>query len=113
MIVVHTSRQVSLRFSSSGPVKSRRVLFNVPGSEERKLAKSTCTDCFHCFHCPFINSLPVNQLSADCYVLDFEDGVAISMKDKARELIPQFLSSYEGGAELSVRINSRVTGMQE
>lgn len=46
----------------------RRVLFNVPGSDERKIQKSL-------------------TLNLDCVVLDLEDGVAFNQKENARELV--------------------------
>eukprot|EP01128_Nolandella_sp_AFSM9_P006075 TRINITY_DN3059_c0_g1_i1.p2 TRINITY_DN3059_c0_g1~~TRINITY_DN3059_c0_g1_i1.p2 ORF type:complete len:343 (-),score=90.75 TRINITY_DN3059_c0_g1_i1:58-1086(-) len=72
--------------------RSRKVLFNIPGSEPRKLAK-------------------VNTLKADCFVLDFEDGVAMNMKQEARKLIPKALSEYEGNSEMAVRVNSASSGL--
>eukprot|EP01129_Flabellula_baltica_P005236 TRINITY_DN1879_c0_g1_i1.p1 TRINITY_DN1879_c0_g1~~TRINITY_DN1879_c0_g1_i1.p1 ORF type:complete len:316 (+),score=66.06 TRINITY_DN1879_c0_g1_i1:11-958(+) len=73
---------------------NRRVLFNVPGSDTRKLDK-------------------ISKLDLDCVVLDFEDGVSQNEKDIAREFIPQYLNkddSFFQRAERSVRINAFGSG---
>jgi len=75
--------------------RPRRVLFNVPGSDIKKITKATTLDL-------------------DCVVLDFEDGVALSEKQKAREIIPEALFRNNfGRAERCVRINPQESGFQE
>jgi len=70
----------------------RRVLFNVPGSDLRKIQKAT-------------------QLNLDCVVLDLEDGVAINQKEAARSLIQTSLKdSSFGRAEKLIRINANSAG---
>jgi citrate lyase subunit beta-like protein len=74
--------------------KPRRVLFNVPGSDEKKIKKALTLD-------------------ADCLVLDFEDGVALNQKEKARSLVCHYLSKESfGRAERCVRINSVSSGQE-
>lgn len=75
--------------------RRRRTLFNVPGNDERKLLKA-------------------HLRNADTLVLDLEDGVAISEKQKARNLVGKYLESddlkqlkIQGKiGEVAVRINS-------
>jgi len=84
------------RFSTipSGNTRLRRVLFNVPGSDERKIQKAT-------------------QLNLDCVVLDLEDGVAINQKEAARTLVKQSLQKHNfGRAELLIRMNSIGSGLE-
>jgi len=78
-----------------GRRKIRRVLFNVPGSDTRKLEKA-------------------KTLDIDSVVLDFEDGVAFNEKQRARELIPKYLSDINmfGRSERCVRINSIGSGFE-
>lgn len=85
--------------SSIGSVmKRRRALFNVPGSDARKLAK-------------------VPQLPADCIVLDLEDGVPINKKQEARDRVVQQLSAshrvFPKNSERAVRINSIGSGLEQ
>eukprot|EP01125_Pyxidicula_operculata_P010611 TRINITY_DN3492_c0_g1_i1.p1 TRINITY_DN3492_c0_g1~~TRINITY_DN3492_c0_g1_i1.p1 ORF type:complete len:304 (+),score=47.48 TRINITY_DN3492_c0_g1_i1:1-912(+) len=81
-----TLRNRSARLYST--LRPRRVLFNIPGSDERKIKKGF-------------------QLNLDCAVLDFEDGVALSEKEKARNLVKDVLMTGDfGRAERCVRINS-------
>ena len=53
-------------------------MFNVPGSDERKLAK-------------------IPKLGADCIVLDLEDGVALSKKEVARSRVFKALNVSDLG----------------
>ncbi|EGG20677.1 citrate lyase subunit beta-like protein [Cavenderia fasciculata] len=75
----------------------RRVIFNVPGNDQRKVAKAV-------------------QLSGiiDTIVLDIEDGVAANMKQAAREEIARSVQkdSYSK-SELLVRVNSVDSGLLE
>jgi len=62
----------------------------VPGNDERKVSK-------------------IPKLGADCICLDCEDGVAVNMKETARNNIRSILDSQRinfGSSECSVRINS-------
>ena len=88
--------QVHLRSLSSSShnkyspkLRPRRSLLYVPGDSERKLKK-------------------VLKLNADCVCLDLEDGVALSRKAEARQLIPEFLENHKQDCknEISVRVNS-------
>ncbi|XP_064089478.1 citramalyl-CoA lyase, mitochondrial-like isoform X2 [Macrobrachium nipponense] len=75
----------------------RRAVLYVPGSDERKLKK-------------------IPSLSADCIVMDCEDGVALSKKEAARSMIHQVLHSQEidfTGKDCSVRFNSVDSGLCE
>ena len=69
----------SARRMSTSPVvaqtRRRRVLFNVPGSDERKVEKAT-----------------KEMKRLDCVVLDLEDGVAPNRKEEARKLVRDTLS---------------------
>lgn len=85
------------RFSTSSrrDYVPRRALMYVPGSDQRKVAK-------------------IPQLGADCVCLDCEDGVALNMKDVARNNIRDILDSGSvdfGRSECSVRVNSMESGM--
>ncbi|KYQ91177.1 citrate lyase subunit beta-like protein [Tieghemostelium lacteum] len=75
----------------------RRVLFNVPGSDQRKIDKAvTLKD------------------HIDCIVLDIEDGVAINRKQEARDLIKKSVVEQSfGTSELLVRVNSVDSGLLE
>lgn len=68
----------------------------VPGDDVRKISK-------------------IKELDVDCVVLDCEDGVALSKKQKAREEISALLSSEFGNekSEIAVRLNSIESGMFE
>ncbi len=66
----------------------RRSLFFVPGSDPRKLEKA-------------------RSAGADTLLLDLEDSVALSEKDKARSLVATSLGEGGfGGAEPAVRVNA-------
>ena len=80
-------------FSSDERV--RRSLFNVPGSEEKKLNKSV-------------------TVQADCVVFDLEDGVAANRKDLARKMVIDALDRLvlQEGAEKAVRINHVGSGLE-
>ena len=56
----------------SVPFKPRRSLMYVPGNDDRKVAK-------------------IPSLGADCVCLDCEDGVAVNMKQAARDNIRNIL----------------------
>ncbi|XP_076039546.1 citramalyl-CoA lyase, mitochondrial-like [Oratosquilla oratoria] len=75
----------------------RRAVLYVPGSDERKLKK-------------------IPSLSADCIVMDCEDGVALSKKTEARNLIRHVLDTGMidfTGKDCSVRFNSVDSGLCE
>ena len=75
--------------------RARRALMYVPGSDERKIIKST-------------------TLGLDCAILDLEDGVAFNRKDEARGIIRQALESVDfGRTERLVRINPLHSGRAE
>jgi citrate lyase subunit beta / citryl-CoA lyase len=80
--------------STDRPAPLRRSVFFVPGSEPRKLEKA-------------------RGLPADTLLLDLEDAVAPAEKDRARELVAEFLraapSGAAGGPELAVRVNPTTT----
>ncbi|KAG9285931.1 hypothetical protein G9A89_013356 [Geosiphon pyriformis] len=74
-------------------IRSRRALFYVPGSEERKINRS-------------------RTLNADCIVYDLEDGVAYNRKGIAREMVFDTLEASEPGlSEKAVRINAVGSGL--
>src|SRR5690606_31322412 len=78
----------------AGGPRIRRALFNVPGSEERKLKKAT-------------------TLTVDSVVLDLEDGVASNRKGAAREMVLDALENMNfGKAERAVRINHIGSGLE-
>jgi len=73
----------------------RRALFNVPGSEDRKILASLRTN-------------------ADSIVFDLEDGVAFNRKKEAREKVFNALEKYDlGNREKAVRINCVSSGLAE
>lgn len=75
--------------------RARRALMYVPGSDERKIIKST-------------------TLGLDGAILDLEDGVAFNRKDEARAIIRQALESVDfGRTERLVRINPLYSGRAE
>ncbi|KAF2068844.1 hypothetical protein CYY_009831 [Polysphondylium violaceum] len=75
----------------------RRVLFNVPGSDRRKIDKAIALSD-----------------KIDSIVLDLEDGVAINMKQQARDMIREsVVKDSFGKSELLVRINSVDSGLLE
>jgi len=58
----------------------------------------------------------IPMLGADCVCLDCEDGVALNMKESARNNIRDILDSQKvdfGGSECSVRVNSVDSGLCE
>ncbi|HEU5393785.1 MAG TPA: CoA ester lyase, partial [Candidatus Methylomirabilis sp.] len=68
-------------------MRVRRSLLFIPGSDERKLAKS-------------------RALTPDAFILDLEDGVALDRKDEARQRVAAYLREVSpGGAERAVRVN--------
>jgi hypothetical protein len=77
--------------------RGRRVFFNIPGSDERKLAK-------------------VASLDLDVAVFDLEDGVARSRKQKARDLLREHLTQmghqYPASMERSIRMNHIGSGLE-
>ncbi|KAG0748545.1 hypothetical protein G6F57_000833 [Rhizopus arrhizus] len=73
-------------------VRSRRALFYVPGSDERKIHKSISVD-------------------ADCIAYDLEDSVSSNKKGAARHMVIDALEASEHGkAEKAVRINAVGSG---
>ncbi|KAI8994954.1 Pyruvate/Phosphoenolpyruvate kinase-like domain-containing protein [Pilobolus umbonatus] len=80
--------------TEDGSSGSRRALFYVPGSDERKIHKSI-------------------TLKADCLVYDLEDSVAASKKGTARYMVIDALEASEHGkAEKAVRINAVGSGYE-
>ncbi|CDH54133.1 citrate lyase beta subunit [Lichtheimia corymbifera JMRC:FSU:9682] len=74
--------------------RSRRALFYVPGSDERKIHKSI-------------------SVGADCIVYDLEDSVSLNKKGTARHMVIDALEASEHGkAEKAVRINAIGTGLE-
>eukprot|EP01116_Phalansterium_solitarium_P011938 TRINITY_DN27818_c0_g1_i1.p1 TRINITY_DN27818_c0_g1~~TRINITY_DN27818_c0_g1_i1.p1 ORF type:complete len:433 (-),score=121.95 TRINITY_DN27818_c0_g1_i1:86-1324(-) len=72
----------------------RRALLYVPGSDARKIAKSS-------------------MLGADVVILDLEDGVASSAKLEARANVIQALTNVDfGHSEVLVRINAVGSGIE-
>lgn len=68
-------------------MRIRRSLLFIPGSDERKLAKS-------------------RALTPDAFILDLEDGVAPERKDEARRRVAAHLrEASPGRAERAVRVN--------
>uniref|UniRef100_A0A673CPW3 Citramalyl-CoA lyase, mitochondrial n=1 Tax=Sphaeramia orbicularis TaxID=375764 RepID=A0A673CPW3_9TELE len=85
----HHSAGPSLRYIP------RRAVLYCPGNDERKLRK-------------------LASLDVDCAVLDCEDGVALSKKTEAREIIPKMLVELDlGRTEKCVRVNSVSSGLAE
>ena len=75
-------------------MRARRALLYMPGDDERKIRKAATLD-------------------ADCVCLDMEDGVALSRKAEARDLIPRLLRELDFGcAERLARINPVGSGME-
>ncbi|CAL4066277.1 unnamed protein product, partial [Meganyctiphanes norvegica] len=73
----------------------RRAVLYVPGNDERKLKK-------------------IPSLSADCIVMDCEDGVALTKKDAARSKIFEVLNNQKidfSSKDCSVRFNSVDSGL--
>lgn len=86
-LTCNTHININRTFTTTKDTHLRRVLFNVPGSDQRKLQKAT--------------GLPL-----DCVVLDLEDGVAINQKEAARTTVLEALRTMQfGRAERLVRIN--------
>ncbi len=74
---------------------SRRALLYMPGSDRRKIEKST-------------------TLGVDCICIDLEDGTALSKKAEARLIIADALKELDfGSAERCIRINSIGSGFEE
>jgi citrate lyase subunit beta-like protein len=71
----------------------RRCLFNVPGSDERKLLK-------------------IDSIKSDTIVLDLEDGVPIGKKQQARVNVANALKTNKRSTEFAVRINSVGSGLE-
>ncbi|KAI8878800.1 beta subunit of citrate lyase [Backusella circina FSU 941] len=96
---VTLTRFTALRSFSTLPeneraVRSRRALFYVPGSDERKIHKSI-------------------TVGADCIVYDLEDSVSANKKGSARHMVIDALEASEHGkAEKAVRINSIGSGYE-
>jgi len=110
-VVARHSRRVGVRGLASAAADARaprqmplrRVLFNVPGSDQRKIDKA------------------LTSLDLDTLVLDLEDGVAANMKADARERVRSTLLARAPGLqplatgrrpELLVRINSIGSGLE-
>ncbi|CAG8459857.1 8937_t:CDS:10 [Acaulospora morrowiae] len=107
--VIHVSRKFSRltrNYASDAPNKveapvqkpvprTRRALFYVPGSEERKIKSSL-------------------NLTADSIVYDLEDSVAFTRKGVAREMVFDILESLpaESKSERAVRINAVGSGLE-
>ncbi|RHZ70266.1 hypothetical protein Glove_273g7 [Diversispora epigaea] len=74
--------------------RTRRALFYVPGSEERKIKSSL-------------------NISADSIVYDLEDSVAFNRKGIAREMVFNILeAAVESKSERTVRINAVGSGLE-
>ncbi|XP_034142613.1 citramalyl-CoA lyase, mitochondrial isoform X3 [Esox lucius] len=74
----------------------RRAILYCPGNDERKLKKL------------------VSLKGLDCAVLDCEDGVALTKKTEAREIISRVLSELDlGRTEKCVRVNSVSSGLAD
>lgn len=82
-------------YCSSVERRGRRVLFNIPGSDERKLNK-------------------VKTLDLDVAVFDLEDGVSFNRKQQAREMIREHLKQceYPPHMEKSIRMNHVGSGLE-
>ncbi|KAM9967605.1 hypothetical protein ACTFIW_001689 [Dictyostelium discoideum] len=75
----------------------RRVFFNVPGSDKRKIDKS----------------LALSD-TIDSIVLDLEDGVSVNRKQEARDTIQKAVVEESfGKAEVLIRVNSVDSGLLE
>ncbi|OBZ82215.1 Citrate lyase subunit beta-like protein, mitochondrial [Choanephora cucurbitarum] len=78
--------------TKANTTRSRRALFYVPGSDERKIHKSI-------------------SVGADCIVYDLEDSVTVNKKGTARHMVIDALEASEHGkAEKAVRINAVGSG---
>lgn len=74
-------------------MRARRALLYTPGDDPHKIQKAF-------------------SLQADCVCLDLEDGVALSRKAAAREIIPAALQSVRPGrSERLVRLNAAGSGL--
>lgn len=71
-------------------MKTPSCMLFVPGSDERKLAKT-------------------ETLAVPALILDLEDAVAVDAKPRARRLVADYLGRYRGDAELHVRVNGLLT----
>ncbi|MDD5398132.1 MAG: CoA ester lyase [Dehalococcoidia bacterium] len=73
-------------------MKLRRSSLSVPGNSVKMLTKSA-------------------ESQADCIVIDLEDSVPVSVKEKTRNELPDILRQLNfGQKELAIRINSLTTG---
>ncbi|MBI5030508.1 MAG: CoA ester lyase [Chloroflexi bacterium] len=79
--------------SNGSPIRARRALLYVPGSDARKIEK-----------------LPT--LSVDSACLDLEDGVALNRKVEAREIASRALQSMQFNCERLARINAVGSGLE-
>lgn len=73
---------------------SRRALLYMPGDDRRKIEKAT-------------------TLGVDCICMDMEDGVAVSRKAEARQVIARAVRELDfGRSERCIRINSLGSGWE-
>ncbi|KAI8823749.1 Pyruvate/Phosphoenolpyruvate kinase-like domain-containing protein [Fimicolochytrium jonesii] len=99
-------RNVARALSTAAPAKpateapvgrterARRAVFYVPGSDDRKLAKS-------------------RKLVADSLIYDLEDSVPLNRKGAARNAVFQALEQFDvGKSEKTVRINAVGSGLE-
>ncbi|KAI9499675.1 Pyruvate/Phosphoenolpyruvate kinase-like domain-containing protein [Zychaea mexicana] len=94
MAIIGTWRTISTSADSASVSRSRRALFYVPGSDERKIHKSI-------------------SVGADCVVYDLEDSVSLNKKGTARHMVIDALEASEHGkAEKAVRINAVGSGLE-
>ena len=83
-------------------MRPRRALLYVPGDDLRKMHKAAA-----------LAASNEHFERSDCICLDIEDGVALSRKEVARQIIPEALSNLDfGSAERLVRVNSHSSGLQ-
>lgn len=77
------------------PLRPRRALFNIPGSDEKKLRKASV-------------------IVADSVVYDLEDGVPMNQKGAARSLVLSALEKHQlhSACEKAVRINAVGSGLE-
>ncbi|KAN0014787.1 hypothetical protein ACTFIU_001105 [Dictyostelium citrinum] len=110
--IIRNNNSNKLFFSSSTTIKKpgifnksqsildkplRRVFFNVPGSDKRKIDKS----------------LALSDI-IDSIVLDLEDGVSVNRKQEARDTIQKAVVEESfGKAEVLIRVNSVDSGLLE
>ena len=83
-------------------MRPRRALLYVPGDNLRKIQKAAA-----------LAASNERFEHSDCICLDIEDGVALTRKEVARQIIPEALSTLDfGSAERLVRVNSHSSGLQ-